>query len=113
MSYFKVIFIIIAFTFSNHSFADNKWVAKEYINDYSGTDIVFEAFARTTALFVGLPVGAAIFAASSPFTGLLTLIKPHNTIQKSLDYMVLTPVKYIAIRPIADWDHSLYGRWEE
>jgi hypothetical protein len=49
--------------------------------------------------FVATLVGTGFFIATSPFTGLMTALYPHNAIEKAADYLVVRPGNYTFVRP--------------
>lgn len=49
--------------------------------------------------FVTTLVGTGFFIATSPITGLMTALYPHNAIEKAADYLVVRPGNYTFVRP--------------
>jgi len=49
--------------------------------------------------FVTTLVGTGFFIATSPITGLMTVLYPHNAIEKAADYLVVRPGNYTFVRP--------------
>ena len=47
-------------------------------------------------------VGAAIFAAISPFTALAQISPPHNAFEKTSNILIKVPVQYTFKRPVGD-----------
>ena len=62
MKLLQLFVFIITFTTSTYTFSASPQESMHIINDPSGTDIIAESVVRPFALFVGLPIGAALFA---------------------------------------------------
>ncbi|HEY8158338.1 MAG TPA: hypothetical protein VIF10_06500 [Methylobacter sp.] len=48
--------------------------------------------------FVTTLVGTGFFIATSPFTGLMTALYPHNAIEKAANYLIVRPGNYTFVR---------------
>jgi hypothetical protein len=48
--------------------------------------------------FVATLVGTGFFIATSPFTGLMTALYPHNAIEKAANYLIVRPGNYTFVR---------------
>jgi hypothetical protein len=48
--------------------------------------------------FVTTLVGTGFFIATSPFTGLMTALYPHNAIEKAANYLIVRPGHYTFVR---------------
>jgi hypothetical protein len=49
--------------------------------------------------FVATIVGTGLFIGTSPITGLMTAIRPHNAIMKTADFLVVRPFNFTFVRP--------------
>ena len=49
--------------------------------------------------FIATLVGTGFFIATSPFTGLMTALYPHNAIEKAANYLIVRPGNYTFVRP--------------
>lgn len=49
--------------------------------------------------FIATVVGTSLFIGTSPITGLMTALPPHNAIMKASDFLVGRPYKYTFVRP--------------
>lgn len=56
--------------------------------------------------FVTTIVGTALFIGTSPITGLMTAIRPHDAIQKAADFLVVRPGNYTFVRPTGDFNYE-------
>lgn len=63
-----------------------------------GLDTVLDIPLRLGGLVTTL-VGAGLFVGTSPITGLMTTLPPHNAIAKAGEFFVVQPVKYTFVRP--------------
>jgi hypothetical protein len=61
--------------------------------------------------FVITVVGTGLFIGTSPITGLMTAIYPHNAIDKAADFLVVRPGRYTFVRPTGsyNYDSRSYG----
>lgn len=53
--------------------------------------------------FVTTLVGTGLFIGTSPITGLMTALYPHNAIEKAADFLVVRPGRYTFVRPSGDF----------
>jgi len=51
-------------------------------------------------------VGTGLFIGTSPITGLMTAVYPHNAIEKAADFLVVRPGNYTFIRPSGDFNYD-------
>jgi hypothetical protein len=56
--------------------------------------------------FVATVVGTGLFIGTSPITGLMTALYPHNAIEKAADFLVVRPGSYTFIRPTGDFNYD-------
>lgn len=56
--------------------------------------------------FVATIVGTGLFIGTSPITGLMTAIHPHNAIEKAADFLVVRPANYTFVRPTGDFNYD-------
>ena len=56
--------------------------------------------------FATTVVGTALFIGTSPFTGLMTAIYPHDAIAKAAEYLVVRPGVYTFVRPTGDFNYD-------
>jgi hypothetical protein len=54
--------------------------------------------------FAATLVGAGLFIGTSPITGIMTALRPHNAILKAADFLVVRPGNYTFVRPSGDFD---------
>lgn len=55
---------------------------------------------------VATVVGTGLFIGTSPITGLMTALYPHNAIEKAADFLVARPGSYTFIRPTGDFNYD-------
>ncbi|MGZ5051767.1 MAG: hypothetical protein ACXWF8_09980 [Methylobacter sp.] len=63
-----------------------------------GLDTVLDIPLRLGGL-VSTLVGAGLFVGTSPITGLMTVLPPHNAIAEAGEFLVVRPGKYTFVRP--------------
>jgi len=56
--------------------------------------------------FAATVVGTGFFIGTSPITGLMTALYPHNAIQKAADFLVVRPGRYTFVRPTGDFSYD-------
>lgn len=56
--------------------------------------------------FATTVVGTALFIGTSPFTGLMSALYPHDAIEKAADYLVVRPGRYTFVRPTGDFNYD-------
>lgn len=56
--------------------------------------------------FVTTVVGTGFFIATSPFTGLMTALYPHDAIQKAADFLIVRPGNYTFVRPSGRFNYD-------
>lgn len=56
--------------------------------------------------FVATVVGTGLFIGTSPITGLMTALHPHNAIGKAADFLVVRPGRYTFVRPTGDFNYD-------
>ncbi len=54
--------------------------------------------------FAATLIGTGLFIGTSPITGLMTALHPHNAILKAADFLVVRPGNYTFVRPSGDFD---------
>jgi len=103
-------FLIVmqALTFSVPSCAESS-VAKERSHlatvETPGINTVLDIPLRLGGLVTTI-VGTGLFIGTSPITGLMTAIRPHNAIQKAAEFLVVRPGKYTFVRPTGDFNYD-------
>ena len=108
MKVVRFLVVILAFTYSASSFSEISAVnEKKHIVtvETPGVDTVLDIPLRLGG-FVTTIVGTAFFIGTSPFTGLMTAIPPHNAIQKAADYLIVRPGNYTFVRPTGDFNYD-------
>ncbi len=71
----------------------------------TGLDTVLDMPLRLGGLVTTL-VGTGIFIGTSPITGLMSAIYPHDAIEQAADYLVLRPAHYTFVRPSGDINYD-------
>lgn len=56
--------------------------------------------------FAATVVGTGLFIGTSPITGLMTALYPHNAIEKAADFLVVRPGRYTFVRPTGDFNYD-------
>jgi hypothetical protein len=105
MKFIGYLIVLSVLTFSVSSFADyTETNGKKQLAsvDSTGLDTVLDIPLRLGGLVTTL-VGTGLFIGTSPFTGLMTAIRPHNAIQKTAEYLVVRPGVYTFVRPTGDF----------
>lgn len=70
-----------------------------------GVDTVLDIPLRLGGFIVTV-VGTGIFVGTSPITGLMTALHPHNAIQKAADFLVVRPGRYTFVRPSGHFNYD-------
>ncbi|MDD5321405.1 MAG: hypothetical protein PHD43_12470 [Methylococcales bacterium] len=100
--------VMSALAFSASSFAesniDNESKHIETV-ETPGLDTVLDIPLRIGG-FATTVVGTALFIGTSPFTGLMTAIYPHDAIEKAAEYLVVRPGVYTFVRPTGDFNYD-------
>ncbi|MEY3106685.1 MAG: hypothetical protein RIT35_855 [Pseudomonadota bacterium] len=105
MKFVRHLIALSLLTFSVSSFSDNsatndrKQIASV---ETPSLDTVLDIPLRLGGLVTTL-VGTGLFIGTSPITGLMTAIRPHNAIQKTADYLVVRPSVFTFVRPTGDF----------
>lgn len=108
MKIVKCLMVISALAFSAASFAENGFgnerkqiatVETESFNTVMDIPLRVGGFAATI-------VGTGLFIGTSPITGLMTALYPHNAIEKAADFLVLRPAHYTFVRPTGDFNYD-------
>lgn len=75
-----------------------------------GVDTVLDIPLRLGGFIVTV-VGTGLFVGTSPITGLMTALHPHNAIQKAADFLVVRPGRYTFVRPsgLINYDSRPYA----
>ena len=100
--------VMSALTFSASSCADSRVVnGRSHILtvETPGINTVLDIPLRLGG-FVATIVGTGLFIGTSPITGLMTAIRPHNAIQKAAEFLVVRPGKYTFVRPTGDFNYD-------
>jgi hypothetical protein len=56
--------------------------------------------------FVTTVIGTGLFIGTSPITGLMTAVYPHDAIEKAADFLVVRPGRYTFVRPSGDFNYD-------
>lgn len=86
----------------NRAETDRKHIA---MVETQGLDTVLDVPLRLGG-FVATLVGTGFFIATSPFTGLMTALHPHNAIEKAADFLVVRPGNYTFVRPSGSFNYD-------
>jgi hypothetical protein len=70
--------------------------------EMSDLDTVLDMPLRLGGFVVTL-IGTGLFIGTSPISGLMTAIRPHNAIQKTAEYLIVRPGVYTFVRPTGDF----------
>jgi hypothetical protein len=70
-----------------------------------GVDTVLDIPLRLGG-FVATLVGTGFFIGTSPITGLMTALYPHNAIEKAADFLVVRPGNYTFVRPSGRFNYD-------
>ncbi|MFU8787794.1 MAG: hypothetical protein ACNA7G_02125 [Methylobacter sp.] len=70
-----------------------------------GLDTVLDMPLRLGGLMATV-VGTGIFIGTSPITGLMTALHPHDALEKAADYLVGRPARYTFVRPVGDFNYD-------
>jgi hypothetical protein len=95
-------------TFSASSFAeysagnDRKHIVTV---ETTGLDTVLDIPLRLGG-FITTIVGTALFIGTSPITGLMTAIYPHNAIQKTAEFLIVRLGTYTFVQPTGDFNYD-------
>lgn len=105
MKIFGFLVVMSVLVFSASSFADSSaGTERKHIVtvDTPGLNNVLDIPLRIGG-FATTIVGTGVFIATSPITGLMTAIRPHNAIQQAAEYLVVRPGTYTFVRPSGDF----------
>ncbi len=105
MKIFGFLVVMSALVFSASCFAESSTgPERERIVtvETSGLDTVLDIPLRVGGFATTL-VGTGLFIGTSPITGLMTAIPPHNAIQKAAEFLVVRPGMYTFVRPTGDF----------
>jgi hypothetical protein len=100
--------VMSVLVFSASSFAESSaGTEREHVVtvDTPGLNTVLDIPLRIGG-FATTIVGTGIFIATSPFTGLMTAIRPHNAIQQAAEYLIVRPGNYTFVRPTGDFNYD-------
>ena len=100
--------IFLTLTFSGLSYAESTAVddrSRLVTVETPGINTVLDIPLRLGG-FVTTVVGTALFIGTSPFTGLMTAIYPHNAIEKAAEFLVVRPGVYTFVRPTGDFNYD-------
>jgi hypothetical protein len=56
--------------------------------------------------FIVTVVGTGIFVGTSPISGLMTALYPHDAIDKAADFLVVRPGRFTFVRPSGVFDYD-------
>ncbi len=104
----EFLIVLSALTFSASNFAEsNAGNERKHIAtvESTGLDTVLDIPLRLGGL-VATFVGTGLFIGTSPFTGLMTAIHPHNAIQKAAEFLIVRPGVYTFVRPTGDFNYD-------
>lgn len=102
----SLIFFILAFLITPFSYAEEQANYNSSVIVYEetdGLDVLADIPLRISG-FVQTIVGAGLFAGVSPFVGLMNTIPPHDSFDKTLEYLIIQPARYTFERPVGDYD---------
>ena len=108
MKFVGFLVVTSVLTFSASSFAESSaGTERNHIAtvDTPGLDTVLDIPLRLGG-FAATLVGAGFFIGTSPVTGLMTAIRPHNAIQKAAEFLVVRPGMYTFVRPTGDFNYD-------
>ena len=103
-----ILVVMSVLTFSASSFAESSAVnERKHIDtvETPGLDTVLDIPLRIGGFATTL-VGTGLFIGTSPFTGLMTAIYPHNAIEKAAEFLVVRPGVYTFVRPTGDFNYD-------
>lgn len=115
MKIVRFLVLILTFTYSVSSFAgNNAGGGREHIAtvETTGVDTVLDIPLRLGGFIMTL-VGTGIFIGTSPITGLMTALPPHNAIQQAGEYLVVRPGNYTFVRPTGNSNYDSRPRNEQ
>lgn len=101
------IFLALAFVVSAPAYA-----AEEHV-DYNSSVMVYKETDGLDALvdiplrisgFVQTVVGTGVFMGISPITAFMNMFPPHDSFDKTAEYLILQPARYTFERPVGDYD---------
>ena len=100
--------VISALTFAASSFADcSTGNERNHIAtvETPGLNTVLDIPLRVGG-FITTLVGTALFIGTSPVTGLMTAIHPHDAIQNAAEFLIVRPATYTFVRPAGDFNYD-------
>lgn len=101
MNVFRFLVVILVFIYSASSFAEsNVGNGKKHLAtvETQGLDTVLDIPLRLGG-FVATVIGTGLFIGTSPITGLMTALPPHNAIEKTAEFLIVRPANYTFVRP--------------
>lgn len=108
MKIVRFLLVMSALTFSASSVAGSSLIIERshlVTVETSGLDTVLDIPLRLGG-FITTIVGTGLFIGTSPITGLMTAIRPHNAIQKVAEYLVVRPGIYTFVRPTGVFNYD-------
>ncbi|MGD7036068.1 hypothetical protein [Methylotuvimicrobium buryatense] len=100
MRTFKTLAIIMMLSLASPSFAQKR------IDEPDGHDVLLDVILLRPIGFVGLIAGTVSFIATSPFTAIATIPKPHDAFSKMAKFLIVKPAKYTFVRQAGDLDYE-------
>lgn len=108
MKFIGYLIVLSVLTFSVSSYADyTETNGKKQLAsvDSTGLDILWDIPLRLGG-FVTTLAGTGLFIGTSPITGLMTAIRPHNAIKKTAEFLVVRPGIFTFVRPTGDFSYD-------
>ena len=108
MKFIGYLIALTVLTFSVSSYADyTETNGKKQLAsvDSTGLDILWDIPLRLGG-FVTTLAGTGLFIVTSPITGLMTAIRPHNAIKKTAEFLVVRPGIFTFVRPTGDFSYD-------
>jgi hypothetical protein len=108
MKFVRFLVVLMVLAYSGSGFSENvagnerKHIA---MVETPGVNTVLDVPLRLGG-FMATVVGTAIFIGTSPITGLMTALHPHNAIEKAADFLVVRPGKYTFVRSTGDFNYD-------
>lgn len=103
-----LLIVMSALTFSDSSFAGSNVESegKHIVTvETTGLDTVLDIPLRVGG-FITTIIGTALFVGTSPITGLMTAIPPHNAIEKAAEFLIVRPGNYTFVRPTGNFSYD-------